>query len=100
MTRQHGKNYETNGARTTSAGAIPPRPYRAQTPELRNEISPAAALHPLVDAEPLHEGLHARLILALARGGEQGTSLAFSSLDDPYFANFLVNRAQSWSPSR
>ena len=61
MTRQHGKNYETNGARTTSAGAIPPRPYRAQTPELRNGISPAAALHPLhpVTTSPCHP-LHVR----------------------------------------
>lgn len=35
----------------------------------------AERLHRVADAEPLHEGLHARLMLALAAGGQQAAAL-------------------------
>ncbi|MFF2353983.1 BTAD domain-containing putative transcriptional regulator [Kitasatospora sp. NPDC058115] len=43
---------------------------------LRRSAEAVPVLSELVDAEPLHEGLHARLILALASCGEQAAALA------------------------
>ncbi|MFF2951191.1 BTAD domain-containing putative transcriptional regulator [Kitasatospora sp. NPDC057965] len=43
---------------------------------LRRSAEAVPVLSELVDAEPLHEGLHARLMLALASCGEQAAALA------------------------
>jgi DNA-binding SARP family transcriptional activator len=68
--RQHPTAMAATRNRVTAALA-----YADLALDLGRHDQAVTQLRPLLDTEPLHEGLHARLILALAGGGEQAAAL-------------------------